>query len=146
MKYIPTIIYPTSTREGLDNLNIFKFALMYAGFSVAMLGFSQTGALAMFPRRVKHPSSINLTDISVTESLGNLGLCVLKAERIGGDNIEVARKIRVNLGLDSNDPAQRVHIPRTDLEATLVLYVLSENPQVQQLARLIRSIDFTNLK
>jgi len=146
MKYIPTVIYPTSTKEGLGNLNIFKSALISVGFSVAMLGFSQTGALAMFPRRVKHPSSIGLTDDTVIETLGSLGLHVLKAERIGGNNIEVARRIRVKLGLDTNAPDQRVHIPRTDQETTLVLYALSENPEVQQLARLIRSIDFTNLK
>ena len=146
MKYIPTVIYPTSTREGLGNLNIFQSALDNVGFSVAMLGFSQTGALTMFPRRVKHPSSIGLTDDTVIEALGYLGLYVLKAERIGGDNIEVARRIRVDLGLDTNDPSQRVHIPRTDKETSLVLYALAENPQVQQLAMLIRSIDFINLK
>lgn len=111
-----------------------------------MLGFSQTGSLAMFPRIVKYPSSIGLTDISVIESLGNLGLYVLKAERIGGDNIDVARKIRADLGFESHELNQRVHIPRTDQETSLVLKTLSENLQVQQLARLIRSINFTNLK
>lgn len=146
MKYIPTVIYPTSTREGLGNLDIFQSALDHVGFSVALLGFNQNGSLAMFPRRVKYPSSIGLTDISVIESLGSLGLYVLKAERIGGDNIEVARKIRVELGFDSDDPNRRVHIPRTDQETALVLQILSENLQVQQLAMLIRSIDFINLK
>ncbi|EKE15138.1 MAG: hypothetical protein ACD_12C00133G0002 [uncultured bacterium] len=61
MKYRPTVIYPTSTAEGRNNLNVF-------GFSVGLLGFSQTGALAMFPRQVKYPKSIGLNDSSVVGS------------------------------------------------------------------------------
>ncbi|EKE15139.1 MAG: hypothetical protein ACD_12C00133G0003 [uncultured bacterium] len=75
-----------------------------------------------------------------------LAFYVLKAEKIGSDNIDIARKIRNELRLDSDSPNQRVHIPRTDQETALVLYALSENPQIEQLAKLISSINFMDLK
>ena len=111
-----------------------------------MLGFRPDGSLAMFPKLVHNPGFLGLDQEQIIAQLGPLGLWVLKAEGEQGNVLETAQMIRNQLGFDTQDPNTRVHVPKTQKETEIVLHALIQQPSVQQLARYILTIPFSDLR